>query len=146
MATAMRSRFGSGSLIRTSTERISAAMSAQMEIVWARWNRVNNAWSLPAALSANSVLDHAPLICGPMSDGSLLASWTRNGSNLLMGTNDAGSDVFWVQWNPAAQSWSAPQTLITNPGAPAIPVAGRRDQPGGLPLVAGPRWKPGGDQ
>jgi hypothetical protein len=89
------------------------AMAAQMEIVWSRWCRTNGAWSEPAALTANSYLDHAPLLCGPMSDGSVLAVWTANQQNLLMGTNAPGNDtVLWVQWSAASQSWGAPQVLV----------------------------------
>jgi len=90
------------------------AMAAQMEIVWSRWNRTNGLWSTPVALTVNSVLDHAPLLCGPMTDGSVLAVWTRNQSNLLMGTNGAGSEVWSAQWNAGSQSWPAPQTLLAD--------------------------------
>lgn len=90
------------------------AMSADMEVVWSRWNRTNGTWSTPVALTANNYLDHAPLLCGPMSDGSLLLTWTANKTNLLMGTNGAGSQVLWCQWSPATLTWSTPQTLVTN--------------------------------
>jgi hypothetical protein len=90
------------------------AMAAQMEIVWSRWNRASGQWSAPQPLTANGYLDHAPLLCGPMSDGSVLLAWTANTQNLLMGTNGAGSEVFWARWNPASGSWSAPQTLVAD--------------------------------
>ncbi len=88
------------------------ALAADMEVYWSWWDRASGTWSRPAALTANNYLDHAPLLCGPMSDGSLLLTWVANASNLLMGTNGAGSQVFWSQWNPASQAWSTPQTLI----------------------------------
>lgn len=88
------------------------AMAAQLEIVWSRWSRSDGSWSTPAALTANNVLDHAPLLCGPMADGSVLLVWTRNESNRLMGTNGASSQVLGRQWNPATQHWSAEQTLL----------------------------------
>ena len=91
-----------------------AALAADMEIVWSQWNRTNGTWSTPVALTANNYLDHAPLLCGPMADGSLLLTWTANTSNLLMGTNGAGSQVLWSQWSPESQTWSTPQTLISN--------------------------------
>jgi hypothetical protein len=91
-----------------------AAMAAQMEIVWARWSRTNGQWSTPQALTANGYLDHAPLLCGPMTDGSVLVVWTKNDANLLMGTNGAGSQVLSAQWNPASQGWSVPQTLLAD--------------------------------
>ncbi len=90
------------------------AMAAQMEVVWSRWNRLDGQWATPQPLTANSHLDHAPLICGPMSDGSVLATWTANTANLIMGTNGAGSQVFWVQWSPVSQAWSAPQALLAD--------------------------------
>ena len=37
------------------------------------------------ALTANGYLDHAPLVSGPLADGSVLAVWTRNYANQLMG-------------------------------------------------------------
>ena len=89
------------------------AMAAQMEIVWSRWSRTNGAWTEPAALTANSYLDHAPLLCGPMSDGSVLAVWTANQQNLLIGTNAPGNDtVLWAEWSAASRAWSAPRVLV----------------------------------
>ena len=88
------------------------AMAAQMEIAWSRWDRASGVWTVPQALTANNILDHAPLLCGPLADGSVMAVWTRNDSNLLVGTNGAGSQVFWTQWNPVGQAWSMPQTLV----------------------------------
>ena len=90
------------------------AMAAQMEVVWSKWNHSNGLWATPQPLTVNSHLDHAPLICGPMSDGSLLATWTANTANLIMGTNGAGSQVFWAQWSPVSQTWSAPQALLAD--------------------------------
>jgi hypothetical protein len=90
------------------------AMAQQMEIVWSKWNHASGQWAEPQALTANNYLDHAPQICGPMNDGSVLATWTANTNNLLMGTNGAGSQILWVQWSPAGQNWSSPQTLLTN--------------------------------
>ena len=90
------------------------AMAAEMEIVWSKWNHISGKWSMPEALTANGYLDHAPLLCGPMSDGSVLATWTANTNNLLLGTNGAGSQVMWSQWSSAGQKWSAPQTLLAD--------------------------------
>jgi hypothetical protein len=90
------------------------AIAAQMEIVWSKWNRANGQWSVPQPLTSNGHLDHAPLVCGPMRDGRVLAVWTANTANLLMGTNGAGSQVRWAEWNPASQSWSSPQLLLTD--------------------------------
>jgi len=90
------------------------AMAAQMEIVWSKWNRTNGQWSVPQPLTANNHLDHAPLVCGPMTGGKVLAVWTANTANLLMGTNGAGSQVWWAEWNPVSQSWSSPQMLLAD--------------------------------
>ncbi len=86
-----------------------------MEIVWSRWSRTSGAWSEPVALTANSYLDHAPLLCGPMANGNVLAVWTKNEANLLMGTNAPGNDtVLWASGAPRARvgarrrcSWTA---------------------------------------
>ncbi|MCW5553736.1 MAG: carboxypeptidase regulatory-like domain-containing protein [Verrucomicrobiae bacterium] len=90
------------------------AMAAEMEIVWAKWSHTSGQWSAPQPLTANGHLDHAPLLCGPMADGSVLGVWTANASNLLMGTNGAGSQVLWAQWHPSSQSWTSPQTLLAD--------------------------------
>ena len=89
------------------------AMAAEMEIAWSRWSRKDGTWSEPAALTANHYLDHAPLLCGPMANGNLLLTWTKNEANLLMGTNAPGNDtVLWREWSAAGRTWSAPQTLV----------------------------------
>jgi hypothetical protein len=89
------------------------AMAQQMEIVWSRWVRASGTWTEPVPLTANNYLDHAPLLCGPMSDGSVLAVWTKNEANLLMGTNTPATDtVLWADWSAASQSWGAPQVLV----------------------------------
>jgi hypothetical protein len=90
-------------------------MAAQMEVVWSRWSRTNDAWSEPIAFTANSYLDHAPLLCGPMTNGDLMTVWTKNEVNLLMGTNDVGADtVLWSKWSPASQSWSTTEVLASD--------------------------------
>ena len=88
------------------------AMAAQMEVVWSRWDRAAGTWSEPQGLTANNVLDHAPLLCGPAEDGSVLAVWTRNDANLLMGTNGVPDQVSTARWAPVAGTWSAEQTLL----------------------------------
>ena len=89
------------------------AMAQQMEIVWSRWVRASRTWSEPVPLTANNYLDHAPLLCGPMASGDVLAVWTKNESNLLMGTNAPGNDtVVWSEWSATSHAWSAPQVLV----------------------------------
>ena len=94
------------------------AMASEMEIVWAKWSRETGTWSKPLALTTNDYLDHAPLLCGPMADGSVLTVWTRNYANQLMGAGPVGAvendQVMWSKWNPVAQSWSQPLTLVSN--------------------------------
>ncbi len=93
------------------------AMAAEMEIVWARWSQASGAWSAPVALTTNNVLDHAPLLAGPLSNGDLMLSWTRNPANLLIGTDAEGgaenSTALWSRWNAASQSWTAEGTLVS---------------------------------
>lgn len=89
------------------------AMAAQMEIAWSRWNRTNGTWTEPVTLTTNSWLDHAPLLCGPMGNGDVLAVWTENRANLLMGTNAPGNDtVLGAEWNAANRNWGAPLVLV----------------------------------
>jgi hypothetical protein len=92
------------------------AMAEQMEVVWARWSRTNGAWSEPVALTTNSYLDHAPLLCGPMANGDVLLLWTRNYANQLMGSGPVGADendrVMWTKWNAATKTWNTPVGLI----------------------------------
>lgn len=90
------------------------ALAAEMEIAWASWDKDTGVWSDPETLTTNTVLDYAPLACGPMHDGSLLAVWTRNQDNLRMGTNGAGSDVLWSRWNPTSGQWSGEQMLLSD--------------------------------
>jgi hypothetical protein len=92
---------------------IVAAMAAEMEIVWSRWSRASRSWSEPVALTSNGHLDHSPLLCGPIEDGTLLLAWTENRENSLMGTAGSGSDtVLWCKWNPAVLSWTEPRVLV----------------------------------
>lgn len=93
-----------------------AATAAQLDIVTARWDHATRHWSAPAPLTANLHLNHAPLICGPLSDGSLMAVWTENPLNLYQGAGADGATsnslVRWTRWDAAAHAWSAPQTLL----------------------------------
>ncbi len=92
------------------------AMAAEMEIVWSRWDRALNIWSEPEELTHNDHLDHTPLVCGPMGDGSVLAVWTENQVNLLIGEGPQGATsnslVLYSKWDPESHSWSAAQTLV----------------------------------
>lgn len=88
-------------------------MLGQMEVAWSRWDRATGIWTAPQTLTSNALPDHAPLLAGPADDGSVLAVWSRNAQNLLVGTNGAPDQVLWSQWSPASQSWSAEQTLVS---------------------------------
>ena len=89
---------------------------SQIEVVWSRWDRTSSTWSTPVTLTNDSSLDQTPLLAGPMNDGTLLLTWTKNPSNLLVGNGDLGAPtndfVFWSQWSPSGQAWSTPQILV----------------------------------
>lgn len=88
------------------------AMAAQMDLAWARWDRATRTWTQPAALlAANSALDFAPLLCGPMTNGDLLLLWTRDYDNQLISTNPAQSRVGSRLWRAATQSWVATPSI-----------------------------------
>ncbi|MFA7052574.1 MAG: SUMF1/EgtB/PvdO family nonheme iron enzyme [Kiritimatiellia bacterium] len=87
-------------------------MLGQMEIAWSRWDRTTGIWTAPQTLTTNAQPDHAPLLAGTAEDGGVLAVWSRNAENLLVGTNGAPDQVLWSKWTPATQTWSAEQTLI----------------------------------
>ena len=89
-----------------------AAMAAQMEIVWARWDPATGLWSAPAALTDNAVLDHQPLLRGPDANGDLILVWTRNSASQLLGGAASSDTVLWTRWNAAAAAWAEPQTLV----------------------------------
>jgi hypothetical protein len=90
------------------------AMASQMEILWSRWDKPSGQWSEPAPMTDNNYLDHTPLLCGPMTDGSLLLAWTQNSQNLLMGDVTSPDTVLWSRWDPALRSWSDPQPLLVS--------------------------------
>ena len=96
------------------------AVVSKMEIVWSRRDRASRAWSTPAPLTDNDHLDHSPLLIGPMEDGSIIAVWTENLSNLLVGrgaeSSVTASRVWWVRWDAQSHSWSQPSLLV--PGVP----------------------------
>jgi hypothetical protein len=93
-------------------------MATEMEIAWSRWDHTTGMWAEPATLTDNHHLDHAPLLCGPMADGSLLAVWTENTLNRLMGEGvegaDSNSHVLWARWDSTTRNWGPPQTLIAS--------------------------------
>jgi uncharacterized protein (TIGR03437 family) len=95
-----------------------SALASNLEIVWSRFDRATGRWITPEPLTNNSYADHAPLLVGPLADGSLILVWTANEANLLTGEGPEGSNrndwVIWSRWDPAAKRWSAPQVLISN--------------------------------
>jgi len=92
------------------------ALASEMEIVWSRWDHTSTTWSTPSPLTANSYLDYTPLLAGPMTNGNLLLTWTKNEASLLMGTGtvSTASDVMSAEWDATAQSWSTPQLFVSN--------------------------------
>jgi len=94
-----------------------SAMAAEMEIVWSRWDRTAGTWSTPVALTTNTCYDGSPLLAGPLTNGDLLVTWTKNEANLLMGTGTVGAaendTVLCSRWNAAAHSWGSPETIVS---------------------------------
>ncbi|MCC7377166.1 MAG: hypothetical protein IT581_21065 [Verrucomicrobiales bacterium] len=94
------------------------ALAAELEIVWARWDRTTGEWSEPVALTDDRKLDNQPRLSGPLSDGSLLLVWTHNDLNRLLGGGAPGApendQVMWTRWSPAAGNWSYPGVLVSN--------------------------------
>jgi len=90
------------------------AMAKEMEIVSSHWDNITQTWNPPTPITDNNYLDHKPLLCGPMADGSVLAVWTENKGNLLMGDSNSPSTLLWSKWNSGTHNWSAPQTLLAN--------------------------------
>jgi uncharacterized protein (TIGR03437 family) len=92
------------------------ALASKIEIVWSRWDGSTRTWSTPAPLTDNDHLDHSPLLIGPMEDGGLIAVWTENPSNLLVGRGAEGSAtasrVWWVRWDAQSRSWGQPSILV----------------------------------
>ncbi len=95
-----------------------SAMAAEMEIVWSRWDRIAGTWSEPAALTTNIDYDGSPLLAGPLTNGDLLVTWTKNEANLLMGTGTVGAiendAVLCSRWSTADHSWSTPEIVVSN--------------------------------
>ena len=93
-----------------------SAMAAELEVMWSRWDSATQVWSSTGPLTSNAYLDHKPEVCGPMSDGSVLAVWTESTENLLIGQGAPGdpenSTVLHAQWDPITDTWSAPEVLV----------------------------------
>lgn len=91
-------------------------VAAQMEIVWSRWDVNAGQWSVPQALTDNHYLDFNICLAGPLANGDLLLTWNQNEANQLHGSGEPGAPgnlrVMSAKWSRAAQSWSAPQTLL----------------------------------
>ncbi|MEM7012211.1 MAG: CARDB domain-containing protein, partial [Verrucomicrobiota bacterium] len=87
--------------------------AAQFELVWSRWDSGTETWSPPIALTDNDVLDRAPLLAGPMTDGSVALTWTTNSANDLMGSLASPNEVKGTLFDPLSQSWSAPASVGT---------------------------------
>lgn len=89
------------------------AQAAQMELVTATWNATTGTWSTPIALTDNNALDHKAKLAGPIADGDLLLTWTRNHGNQLDATATAADDVLMARWDAATQSWG-PASLVVS--------------------------------
>ncbi|MBC8011778.1 MAG: hypothetical protein H7067_16960 [Burkholderiales bacterium] len=90
------------------------AFAGQLELVWSRWSATSQNWSTPVPLTDNAVLDFAPRLAGPLADGDLLFTWTRNAGNALSGTAAAPATVLTSRWDVATGAWSTPAILVDN--------------------------------
>jgi hypothetical protein len=92
------------------------AFAARLEIVWAAWDRATGQWTVPQALTDNGHLDHAPQLCGPLSGGDVLLTWTENAANQLLGSGIPGgaanSRVLSRRWESRTRRWTEPQTVV----------------------------------
>ena len=88
------------------------AQAAQTEIISSTFNATTGTWSPAVAITDNNVLDHKTVLAGPLSDGDLLLTWTRNTGNQMNATAAAPDTVLHARWDAATQSWG-----------PASPVA-----------------------
>lgn len=110
-----------------------AAMAAQMEIVWARWDHGSGQWSVPVALTNNAYLDHHPLLCGPMTNGDVLLVWTANEANRFVGSGAVGaaenSRFMTAGWSATTKTWSTSSVLVNGvvgETSPALDGQGNR--------------------
>jgi hypothetical protein len=53
-------------------------LAEAMEIAWARWDRHSKAWTGAQFLTENRLLDDAPRLAGPLSNGALILAWRQS--------------------------------------------------------------------
>jgi len=84
-----------------------ADVFAHLEIAAARFDRDNAQWSVPALLTANSVLDRDPR---PIVSGTQQSVvWVQNAADAFPGDALNGDRLMVSQWT--GSSWNSPQTL-----------------------------------
>ena len=108
-------------------------MAPQLEIVSSRWSSATRVWSPVVALTNNSILDHKPILSGPLTDGDLMLGWVSNPSNEIGGSGAPGAatnDQFLVaRWDTATSTWSAPTVVnpsVTNNQSVAFAARGNK--------------------
>ncbi len=89
-------------------------MSAELELVSARWDGTTETWGTVTALTSNAFLDHKPALAGPMSDGDLLLTWHENQANLLLGSSEAGeaTRILGRRWDSATATWGSVEEIL----------------------------------
>ena len=95
--------------VLSSTTQLDADYLNGFEIAYSVWDGAN--WPLPAFLTNNAALDHAPVLVRG-NDGKLLLLWRQNGSAELLGTATAPDNVMWSVWDGV--NWSVPQALLSD--------------------------------
>ncbi|MGL5019026.1 MAG: CARDB domain-containing protein, partial [Luteolibacter sp.] len=108
-------------------------MAPQLEIVSSRWSSATRAWGPVVALTNNSILDHKPILSGPLADGDLMLSWVRNPSNELKGSGAPGAATneqhLVARWDTATSTWGAPTVVnpsVTNNNSVAFAARGNK--------------------
>lgn len=90
-------------------------MAPLLELVSSRWNATTRSWSPAVALTDNAILDHKPVLSGPLADGDLLLGWVRNAGNEIGGTGAVGAvtndQLLVARWDAATDTWGAPTVV-----------------------------------
>ena len=90
-------------------------MAPLLELVTARWDATTRTWSPSTALTDNAILDHKPILSGPLTDGDLLLGWVRNAGNEIGGTGAPGDltndQLLVARWDAATDTWGAPTVV-----------------------------------
>ncbi|MBX3054024.1 MAG: hypothetical protein KF753_21280 [Caldilineaceae bacterium] len=89
------------------TPSLDITFTQSLEIATSVWN--GSAWSAPAALTANSLMDRSPQLAKG-SDGTLMALWQTGNGDTLTGTGANPVALTYALWN--GSSWSSPVVAV----------------------------------